>query len=79
MSKYAPLQRFLSEGDDEITLTLAQIEQIVPDIAESFAKDARWWNNDDPSHSQCRAWGDAGYSAHPYLRSGTVTFRRKVL
>ena len=78
MSKYDPLHDFLTAAEGgEVTLTLAQIEQLVPAIAPSASRDTRWWWNDDPSHSHCRSWGDAGYTAHPDLPHRRVTFRPK--
>ena len=76
MSKYEPWTRFLRGGDDEVTLTLDQLQQLVPDMAKSASLDNRWWGNNDPSHSHCRAWADAGYDAHPNFARRTVTFRR---
>lgn len=78
MSKYEALQRFLREGTGEaVTLTFGQLRVLVPDIAPSHALDDRWWLNDDISHSHCRSWGDAGYTAHPDRARELVTFRRK--
>lgn len=77
MSKYEPLRSLLAEQRGEVTLTFARIRELVPTIAPSYARHSRWWINDDPTHSHCRAWGDAGYTAHPDLANGTVTFRPK--
>ncbi len=74
MSKYQPLYDRLASTRGELTLTLDQIEAIVPGIAPSHQKHAIWWKNDDPSHSHCRAWNDAGYDAHPDLARGRVRF-----
>jgi hypothetical protein len=79
MSKYDRLRDFLSaNGGEPITLTFSQVKVLIPDIAPSHATDNRWWNNDDPSHSHCRSWGDAGYEAHPALAHRRVTFRPKL-
>ncbi len=78
MSKYQPLQDYLKRnGATQITLSLAAIKSIVPDIAKSHEKHAIWWKNDDPSHSHCRAWNDAGYDAYPDLARGQVRFTRR--
>jgi hypothetical protein len=76
MSKYAPWTRFLAAGSGAITLTVDQLAVIAGgDVAPSAFNDNRWWNNNDPSHHHCKAWGDAGYTAHPRLAAGVVTFR----
>ncbi len=77
-SKYDPLRDYLAHQRGEVTLTLEDIKRLVPGLANSAGKDNRWWINGDQSHSHCRAWGDAGYTAHPDLPRGRVTFRPAV-
>ena len=75
MSKHDSLREFLAaSGGVPVTLTFGQLRVLVPDIAPSHATDNRWWNNNDPSHSHCRSWGEAGYEAHPDLPRRRVRF-----
>lgn len=78
MSKYDAVRSFLMQQTNEITVRLADLDALVPGgLAASARKDNRWWANDDPSHPHSRAWGDAGFTAHPNLVRGLVTFRPK--
>lgn len=78
MSKYDPLRAHLAQHSGQFAMRIDEMDAIVPGgLAPSARKDARWWLNDDPSHPHCRAWGDAGFTAHPALSRGLVTFRPK--
>jgi hypothetical protein len=79
MSKYSKLQAYLSASPiGTVVLSLTQVETILgTPLPSSARKYEMWWNNDDPSHSHCRAWGAAGFDAHPDLGSGRVRFERK--
>ena len=78
MTKYKPLAEYLSDLDeDSCTLTLAEIERI---LARSLPRSARthaaWWGNDG-THSQGRAWMEAGWRASPASRDlDAIAFRR---
>jgi Swt1-like HEPN len=75
-SKYDPLRDFLTErGAAPITLTFAQIDELVGTLPRSARLYQLWWRNDDPSHHHCRSWNDAGYMAHPDLAAQNVAFR----
>jgi Swt1-like HEPN len=74
-SKYDPLRDFLAErGVAPITLTFAQIDELVGTLPRSARLYQLWWRNDDPSHHHCRSWNDAGYTAHPDLAAQKVAF-----
>jgi hypothetical protein len=77
MSKYDPLQDYLSEKTaSTVTLTFSNIEDLIGALPPSARKYLVWWRNNDSSHQQCRAWGEVGYDAHPDLCGQQVTFRR---
>ena len=79
MTKYEPLAEFLgSHKGDSCTLALAEIERI---IAKPLPRSARthpaWWGNDG-THSQARAWMEAGWRARPASPDlDSVIFERK--
>ena len=79
MTKYEPLAEFLgSHTGDSCTLALAEIERI---IAKPLPRSARthpaWWGNDG-THSQARAWMEAGWRARPASPDlDSVIFERK--
>jgi hypothetical protein len=76
MSKYDPLRDFLTAGaENTVTLTFSEIDDLVGTLPPSARKYEVWWLNGDPSHQHCQSWGEAGYTAHPDLRGGRVTFR----
>ena len=76
MSRYDPLTRFLEAGTgDPITLTMTQVGLLVGGLPASAYSYPVWWQNNDPSHSHCQAWRNAGFTAHPDLEQGAVTFR----
>jgi hypothetical protein len=81
MSIYAPLNKFLVNAPRQpLALTLDKVDQLVDGgLPMSARKYPVWWGNDDPSHSHCRSWGDAGFTAHPDLSRQRVTFRPKPL
>lgn len=61
MSKYNPLEQvLLSTGQDHISMTFPELEQILgfalPKSAYTYYQ---WWENG--THSQSKAWLDAGY------------------
>ncbi|HUR74181.1 MAG TPA: hypothetical protein VMZ00_07885 [Sporichthya sp.] len=74
---YSLLNQFLAKAPRQtFVLTIDQIDLLVvgglPRSARTYPV---WWRNEDPSHSHCRAWGDAGFTAHPDLQGQRVTFR----
>lgn len=79
-SKYDGLRGHLRQQKwPEINLTFKEIEKIIGTPLPKSADRPQWWSNTtDPlsSHTQRRAWGDAGYDAFLVLGSDRVTFRR---
>ena len=76
--KYQPLADYLATQDgDEITLTLAEIEQIVETPLPRLASTRRFWVNNASSHSPSYAWQGVGWHvATADMRHDRVTFRR---
>ncbi|MET7966526.1 hypothetical protein [Micromonospora sp. NPDC005305] len=51
------------------------ISELVPGgLPPSTYRHEAWWANGDRSHSHSRAWGDAGFTAHPELARRAVRF-----
>lgn len=66
MGKYDPLRRFLENvaaDVSEITLSFAQIEQILEDtLPNSARRHQAWWANEqDGTHVQAASWLGAGW------------------
>jgi hypothetical protein len=57
---YAPLRDHLSGETEPLRLSFGDIEAIVGPLPPSARKFRQWWEN-SRSHSQARAWLDAGY------------------
>ena len=83
MGKYDPLRDYLIKcGNDEVTLSFADIESILgralPPSASNY--DA-WWANigDSPftQHSHAKSWHSAGYKAQANRAAKTVRFYRE--
>lgn len=78
MGKYDPLRAYLSEsGLDSVSLTFLEIEKILGcALPDSAYEHRQWWGNG--SHSQAKAWLNAGYvTAQVSSSCGTVTFLRQ--
>ena len=78
MTKYEPIITYLDLCKKKsITLTYNQIEEILGfDLPTSARKYKEWWSNNDKSHSQCSAWGEAGYITTEVLLGESVTFEK---
>ena len=80
MPKYKPRRDHLQgQSAPVLTLTLAQINEIVG-LPQSAYRHDWWWANEDvttTTHVQCKAWQAAGYDAEPHLAQRNVTFRKK--
>ena len=80
MGKYTPLQTWLSsQNSSECTLSFSEIEQIIESRLPQSAKryGLTWWDNGDATHSQSKAWGNAGWRVSRLDRkSQRVTFSR---
>ena len=82
MSKYQPLQQFLSLYDptkNQAPLTFEKIEQLLGcPLPPSARENRRWWQNDPTSHVQAKAWLDAGWQAWKVNLAGKeILFSRK--
>ena len=78
MSKYEPLADFLrTHRGDTCSLGFVDIERIIGSSLPASAREHRsWWGN-DRTHTQARAWMQAGYGAKPDSRGiEPVVFRR---
>lgn len=62
-SKYHPLSDYLRErGQEEVTLTFAQIEKLLGNpLPEGAHIEAGWWGNRKQGSPQAAAWLGAGY------------------
>jgi hypothetical protein len=83
MGKYDPLRRFLENaalGTSEITLSFAQIEQILDDTLPNSARNYRaWWANPSSSrdHPYAQAWLAVGWEVDTVdQKREWVRFRR---
>lgn len=75
VSKYDALRDALRRRTGEVRYTLDEIANLLPGgLPPSAYRYEAWWANGDETHSHCRSWGEAGYSAHPDLASRTVRF-----
>jgi len=80
-SKYHPLYHHLTQsGQDEITLTLSEIEQLVGGRLPDTARTQRaWWSNRERGAVQAQAWMDAGYHTTELdLENERITFRKPI-
>ncbi len=79
MSKYDPLRTHLLGCGRTVTMSLDEVARLVGDLPNSARIWTWWWADDDPTHSQSRSWGDAGYSAQPDLALASVKFVKRIL
>jgi hypothetical protein len=78
MTKYSPLRDFLEkQPKDEVRLNFDDVEKILGvSLPRSAYEHQAWWAN-DPGHSQCRSWQDAGWKTENLnLSRRTVVFTR---
>lgn len=76
--KYAPITDFLeSESADRVRLDFEALEKLLgASLPKSADEYQAWWAN-DPSHSQAKAWLEAGWQTENLNLSGrTVEFVR---
>jgi DNA-binding transcriptional regulator YiaG len=77
--KYQPLFDYLRRsGQDEVTLTFAEIEALLADTLPDSARATRaWWSNRSKGALQATAWMGAGYHVVELDLDGEhVTFRK---
>ena len=79
MRKYDPLMLFLDKsGQNEITLTYQEIENIISDNLPLTAYNRKeWWSNNDSSHTQSASWSDAGYKTAEICLGECISFIKK--
>jgi len=78
-SKYGPLHVYLRRrGEEEVTLTFAEIEALIGGRLPASARTQRaWWSNRKQGAVQAEAWMGAGYHAESLdLVREQVTFRK---
>ncbi len=78
-SKYYPLYAHLrASKEDELCLTLKEIEQLIQRSLPPSARSNRgWWGNRSRGALQARAWMDAGYHVvKSDLDAGEIVFRK---
>jgi DNA-binding transcriptional regulator YiaG len=78
-SKYYPLFEYLQRsGQDEVTLTFAEIEALLGLTLPPSARTKRgWWSNRSKGALQAAAWMEAGYHAEDLnLELERVVFRK---
>ena len=78
-SKYDPLKEdLLGRPRGEFTLTFRQIEDVLGIPLPASASRPQWWANvTGTSHSQSRAWQDAGFEAFLVAGSRKVRFKAR--
>ena len=75
MTKYDALTKFLRHQQGPVEYPLDRLNEIVPGgLPRSAFLYEAWWSNNDPTHSHCRSWAAAGFTAHPDLRRQVVRF-----
>lgn len=79
-SKYEPLKNYLADlakrGQRKVSLSFEKVESILGfPLCESAYGYRQWWEN-SRSHSQAKAWLDAGWETGPVdMRNQIVTFK----
>lgn len=79
MGKYEPLTHYLEGRPEEIwDAQFSEVEQILGfSLPRSAHEYQAWWANQEPGHSQTRAWRDAGWeTSRVDLASKKVRFRK---
>ena len=60
MAKYDQLADHLNRsGADELTLTVAEVDELVEGLPPSAYERREWWANDTVGHVHSRAWLEA--------------------
>ena len=60
MAKYDPLLAYLADHPESLTMSFAQVAQLVGGLPPSADRWSAWWAN-DPGHVQARAWLNRGH------------------
>jgi len=79
-SKYYPLfNHLLASGQDQLTLSMSQIEALMGQPLPYSARHNRaWWSNRRDGSMPAAAWLEAGYLVDEIdLEAGQITFRKQ--
>ena len=79
MSKYAPLADHLrASGREVLTMTFAEIEDVIgDDLPPSAFSHRAWWSNNPTNNVMTHAWLEAGYeTANVDMKGCTLVFRK---
>ena len=64
--------------DQQIVLSYTELEKILgTSLPASSRKDTRWWLNNDKTHVQSSAWGNAGFVVQKVVLGEYVTFSKE--
>ena len=79
MNKYYPLYEFLSKcSETKVVLSCSEIETILSEkLPMSAHKHKWWWSNNDKTHVQSIAWGEAGYKVDDVILGEKITFTKE--
>lgn len=79
MSKYDPWRDYLlAQRANTVTMTFDELDALAP-LPSSARTHPEWWSNENietTTHSQCKSWQAAGYTARVDIVRGVVTFTR---
>lgn len=76
VGKYQPLcEHLLGCPQDKVSMTFAQIEQLVGPLPKSARVHRAWWGNHE-GNSQAKGWMKASFLAEPDPAHRSVVFRR---
>ena len=74
--KYGPLREYLrASAKENISLTFAQIENLVGKLPKSASLHQAWWGNHE-GNVQAKSWMEAGYLVEVNRAGRSVTFRK---
>ncbi len=80
MAKYDPLRDALTRNSGQsVAMSFSEIESLVKGLPPTAFERDEWWANEDvrtTRHVQCKAWGEAGYTASVDRRSRMAIFQR---
>jgi hypothetical protein len=77
MSKYDPLNVLLAGNSNKVvTLSMNKINDVINSkLPNSAYKHREWWGNDS-SHTQAKAWLNAGWKVDSVILGTSVTFKK---
>jgi hypothetical protein len=80
MAKYTALRRYLNmRYDNQVTLTFAEIEQIIgAPLPPKAQRHRAWWSNNPENNVMTREWLAAGFRTEQVdIERGSLVFRRE--